>query len=614
MVALLRWLLPVSLLAALAAQDPSGERAKVSGMVRDAARKPIAGATVHLLARPIPRDERIGLADRLRVPSDEQGRFRAQILTGRVYTAWAESGGAVSAPVEDVFPNVPVVLDLDPAGTAFELRLQGLERWRAKAPFRCRIVTTTQNVELVEVAIDAKGTGTVPALPGAGITVELRSCDDFPLLQQTSPRPAAGEALALEVPAPTPTLFGVADLGTGMGLAGVRISQQLRDRLVPIATTEADGCVQVDLAITGGRNWPPNHGFLAEVEGHGIATFMNVATRGGGGVLGGGNAKVPELRPGVPLQLFARLDRGTTDRGRVLLRDGEPARRLALLVQGSGMHFQGAGARYLSTYDRVVWTDDDGRYEIPGTFADSPPIVRAVLGDEHMARLPKTWRRGLLPFVPLLAPRGQGADHGDTLLTDLHPLCLQLLDSEGLPANHASVEFYAFGGRRQDSVERRATTWHTNHTGEVRVLLPPGDDVAVFATRGSDLLLGQLSVPARDVDLCTLRLLRGWWIAGCLKGGGAVGWKPSPNNSPGAAASDTWAGSGLLPIADAQWLQSFFFERWFGHEQPWPTGDGGSFRIPVLPMPMRYRVGGVEVVLNDGPVEDLVVQSAWRPR
>jgi hypothetical protein len=72
------------------------------------------------------------------------------------------------------------------------------------------------------------------------------------------------------------------------------------------------------------------------------------------------------------------------------------------------------------------------------------------------------------------------------------------------------------------------------------------------------------------------------------------------------------AGSGLLPIPDSYWLQSFFNERWFGRDQRWPVAADGTFRIPVLPMPMSYRVGGLDVALADGPVEGVDARYPWQ--
>src|SRR5262245_43856485 len=78
------------LAAALPAQQAQPATAQLaSGRVVDALGKPVAGAVVTLLHRPIPWTDEVGEPDRHRAVTDAEGKFRATLREGRPYSAWA---------------------------------------------------------------------------------------------------------------------------------------------------------------------------------------------------------------------------------------------------------------------------------------------------------------------------------------------------------------------------------------------------------------------------------------------------------------------------------------------------------------------------------------------
>lgn len=124
------WIVLACLQAMLCGQQPPqpGEfRERTFGMARRADRSPWAGATVRLLAEPFP-----GCAERdvVEVTTDECGEFRAEILAGVPYTAWAcarlDTCWAVSSRVDDVVSRLPVVLEEDHVEPLVALRVRGL--------------------------------------------------------------------------------------------------------------------------------------------------------------------------------------------------------------------------------------------------------------------------------------------------------------------------------------------------------------------------------------------------------------------------------------------------------------------------------------------------------
>src|SRR5262245_46226815 len=97
----------------LPAQADRGEataalRGPAIGEVRDAGGRPWVSAEVVLRSRPLPGDAEAGECDEVTAKVDERGRFRADILRGRPYSAWAwtapeADGRRASDVVEHVF-------------------------------------------------------------------------------------------------------------------------------------------------------------------------------------------------------------------------------------------------------------------------------------------------------------------------------------------------------------------------------------------------------------------------------------------------------------------------------------------------------------------------------
>jgi hypothetical protein len=75
----------------LIAQEPRRETA--FGEIRDAGGRPFAGATLHLLYRAHPAVTEPAYGEHLQATADDRGRFRANVLAGMPYTAWAEGPG-----------------------------------------------------------------------------------------------------------------------------------------------------------------------------------------------------------------------------------------------------------------------------------------------------------------------------------------------------------------------------------------------------------------------------------------------------------------------------------------------------------------------------------------
>ncbi|MEZ5989261.1 MAG: hypothetical protein R3F30_09100 [Planctomycetota bacterium] len=142
--------LPCLLLLLLTPQDPGRAdlpdqgpplRERLIGRAVTPDGKAWAGARVVLVHRPIPDVVVLGQPDRVEVQAADNGRFRAELLHGRSYMAWAEQVDEdgktrVSDVVEGVFAGETLKLEQGAAPVApVTCKVSGLEAWaEAKMP------------------------------------------------------------------------------------------------------------------------------------------------------------------------------------------------------------------------------------------------------------------------------------------------------------------------------------------------------------------------------------------------------------------------------------------------------------------------------------------------
>jgi hypothetical protein len=239
------WLLVLA--SPLAAQ----ERRACPGRVVDAAGKPVAGAEVVLLFAPAFAAE-LGGVDVVRTQSDAQGRFRAELLDGAGYRAWASTATDASTSVA-VVPGRQCELRL--AAARKQAVVGGLEAWHARAPFRLRLFVAGTPLPVPEVPL-VDGRAALPALPFDGVCAELLDKDGEVVTTVGGDRSELSESIW----PPQPVRVRVVD-AAGAPLPGVDIaqcdSQYVCDdglcgtRIVPRrwhrGTTGADGKVELQV-------------------------------------------------------------------------------------------------------------------------------------------------------------------------------------------------------------------------------------------------------------------------------------------------------------------------------------------------------------------------------
>ncbi|MFQ5506035.1 MAG: hypothetical protein ACE5F1_14740, partial [Planctomycetota bacterium] len=172
-----------------ATPDGQAERAaarkRASGVVRRVDGTPWVGARVTLISRPFVPDPRLGVVDRIEAKTDARGRFRAEILLGRVYDAWALETLAgnryrCSAIQTRIMAGVPIRLEEQKEDRIqVRVRLAALERWKDRAPLRLIARSSNAHCVFVPLTLDTRGEARLPPLPGRTARVEVRGKDGY---------------------------------------------------------------------------------------------------------------------------------------------------------------------------------------------------------------------------------------------------------------------------------------------------------------------------------------------------------------------------------------------------------------------------------------------------
>ncbi|MFQ5504025.1 MAG: carboxypeptidase-like regulatory domain-containing protein, partial [Planctomycetota bacterium] len=314
-------------------QEKTLRRERLVGRIRDLAQQPWPGARVFLMSRPVPGLDRVGDADEVETKTDGRGRFRAMLLPGRSYTAWAAGAAETgryrrTRTVENVHAGRPVRLEeADEAGIRSRCRISGREAWGEGLRFE--LVVDTENRHVLAVKPDARGELEFPMLPEGRLFLEMYGSEGIPLFGTE----LSGSIETREIPLPTPcsVLVRVLDRG-GRAVAGANIYRQTRQGrvwqriavsgadgfasiLLPGARSSGDGTVRVRAAL---RADSPAHALGR------IATSVGLQT----------HRDLSKLRASRQPDITLRLWPGLSVKGRILVDESRPAAGLPLLVYG----------------------------------------------------------------------------------------------------------------------------------------------------------------------------------------------------------------------------------------------------------------------------------------
>ena len=470
-----------------AVQDPAPElRGFALGEARLADGRPWAGAEVVLLARPLGRDADAGAVDRVVATADERGRFRAAILRGRPYSAWAwgeptAAGRAASAVHEQVFVQQPIVLRCERNLPVRELVLEHVERW-PEAAWRVRILDELGNCDVHQLDVP-DGRVRLPWLVAASATVELfavRGTTCNPLLRRAVA--AAPGELRLEVPQRQRVTCFVRSAADDTPLVDTRVYRLLGRAFHLAGRTDAAGTLAFDAPVGTDAD------LATLVEGDdgrmGLCLPIAVANRLQ-------NVDVPA--GAQPHDLLCRIPAGRKVHARFAVA-GMALAGADIVQAGMAVNRPSRSSFTSLGWSRTLRTGDDGSIALVGSDGSRQVDAHLLLRERDLAALPAPWRQGLAPvvFAPLSTATGTG-HQDDPFLVDLAKLCpieLSFTGPGGTPLANVAVRLASLGAADVACWPHRDGSGAiADERGRVRLLVPAGQRLGLAATHGMSLLV-----------------------------------------------------------------------------------------------------------------------------
>lgn len=493
------------------AQEPLRDHA--FGLVRDAAGKPWADATVSLLHRAHAGvfDERY--CDSLTVKTDERGRFRAQLLAGMPYMVSARSSVEAgryrcTEVLTGITPGVPIILNEQASRFTREFSLQVHESW----PKSLRVFARTRiGSEQLQVELFANGEGhyTTPFWPVDYVVLSIMEEGievSASMLQTTEervrrfgaypggPKHAEDEDVAALMRQAVGLVVGkrhdwavrlVGHDGKPVVAAEVRAESKPPRSL--IGTSDADGVLHVITAASDAYKMPYRSVVLAaecaeaefgrEVLEKAIAAQL---------------AKEP-----LPT---VTLSAGRTVTGRLRLDADTPMASAPIVLQGS--IGTGPGSTWFGVDPRVFRSQSDGSFRIPGRTDAYPFRLSLVLSPSDRARL-AAGQDDAPPIWPLalLVPEKQGKHHdlGDIRVDQLRALDIAVLAHDGSPPGSVRLVVAPLQGMRNQPQEPDVV--HTDRRGRVRILTRKCGQLLVHATTPKGVAWAAVDDKQSRVDL-----------------------------------------------------------------------------------------------------------------
>lgn len=487
--------LPLLLVLGLATHPASQEpptRANLAGRVLGLDDQPMAGATVVLSALTTPGLPLLGEVDVVEATANERGIFRAQVLPGLGYTAWAwlaAPDGTYRRTAEDhgVVPGDLFTLrEIDPQSIR-RIRVRTHAEWQDLAPFTLRITKLRPGVAPVDCTTDEHGELAAPPLRPEPCVLTVLDRRGEPLIQEgfcDAPEQPGPEVLGIERPHARSIPVLVTDQA-GEPLAGAAIRVRFDDVWVPPGsgdlllhsrhsdwslqgTTDADGRLEVRLPLRFAAFPGEDPGARLILSATAAGCMQAYSGSYDGAVFWNGRLRtetVDELRftlpPARPLT------------GRVMATRDLPVADAPILVQA----FHRIETRQdVWTYEEVDFrtrTDAEGRFAIP----EAPDDVDRF---KWTVRLPADARSDPdAPRMALLRAR-HSRELGTVDLSKLKPARVRVTDDRGEPALTTQLRIFESPGKLGIGED---LPWLTRigRTGTAHLLVEPGPYLVLAA-------------------------------------------------------------------------------------------------------------------------------------
>ena len=511
------------------ATAPTILRKRTSGIVSQKNGKAWAGVRVTLHSLVWPGIPQAG-GDKVVVKTDARGRFRAMLLEGRQYDAWAlaESLDGLHYRTTQVLPNVfagmPLRLqEVAEKSIRVTVQLCGVAAWRDRLPFRLLVKSGNKQAVVLPVELDANEQAKLPALPGSRVYVTVFVSDGSrigkfrvetvaksrndgyaeakealdEMARKTGKKPArldSPDRQSLDLTAPPYVVIKLKHRQGGKPIAFSAIQDPVT--FEQIAKTNERGLAAVPIAklrlqkglasylfMTGGQS-------AEEIQQSGNAMMKGEPDRWGGKIGGRAILKLDASRDiGKALasgkaDLEFTLKRAVSIKGRLLLDAVQGAANRPILhfaeVQDRGLQ---SHSKHTPLCTRIFYTDQDGRFEIPGRVQNLAYKLAVVLSPKQVAALnPSARFVALQPLAWFAIGKSTGSkeslDLGDVRLDQLETLDIAVTTPDGSPANRPSLLIDIGGG---PVTGRHHFTYTANRRGRFRMLLAKDVELTIAA-------------------------------------------------------------------------------------------------------------------------------------
>ncbi len=497
------WGVVATLTAALVAQQDA-PRGRVAGFVRDLAGKRVVGADVVVLSRPLPSRADLGTADELQARTGSDGMFRAELLPGRAYSAWAtwrdEAGTQHRTQVTEGFvPGPALPIDEVPPQRLRSFRITGAEAWQARAPLRATVLATSENAAEWALLLDADLRSPLPILPGSYCAFEVRGTDGAVLACRASISLTDADVpeFVLDLPPPRELrVVAVDEAGKPIAGVGVRFSfgQGYRgDISADLGRTAGDGTLR---AVVPSRNT-----LFVSAEHNTSCSLLFEAPGTQRTIWFGELAKIDQ-------QVKVALRAGVEARGRVLGKDGAPPAGMQLLFDcyatGADAVTTGAGVPL-----RPTPFDAEGRFRFCSLHTQYDFRLLALL-DPPAARAAGLPLRDGIAVAPVLwlavgrPPFQSPLDLGELRLDRLRVAQIAVKTHEGAPVPGARLAVTTA------DLYNSPTNYVCDRLGRLQFPLPEGEiRIGAWVTGGgvvSRLVRTPLAAGDPGIDPLELRL------------------------------------------------------------------------------------------------------------
>ncbi|MFO1053260.1 MAG: hypothetical protein U1F36_13695 [Planctomycetota bacterium] len=437
--------------SSLSAQGDVFTRRRCRGVVHDAEGRPAAGAQVHFRLAPPSALLTEALADPCEALADDQGRFHAELITGREYVLWAELRSPDgSTHLSEIWPahcGAIVKPDLLPTATLpTRLHVTGF----TSTDMRLRLLDPQiHQIDVVPLAAD--GDVELPPRPPSLLAIEvlhgdkLLACGNATSGAQHEIAPLHGRMQRMLV------------VDTrGQALQGVEMTVDFAGKETVLATSDATG--QLELAgFRPGLTIDGIAALLPQLPGVFRAPKVRRAWIGLGELLADANSSDAPFDRTFTLQGAA-----TSPTPPVLLLGTSPLQHATLLAIESAGHVSRTDNSVIDV-ERILHTDREGIGEDPELF-HALRSLRIVKDRETLSRLPPEWRPTATCLIGFDLPPPAKLDEGVDLRSLLLPVDVDVVMQDG---STPAADTLVWVGSSRDG----ATPAGTDAAGRIRLLI-----------------------------------------------------------------------------------------------------------------------------------------------